>query len=503
MTVAMNDLSSVRPATREFLGVDHQNFIDGLWRPAISGKTLGVVDPSTGRVISHVPDSDSSDVNLAVEAARCALERGDWQQTGPVARERLLHRLADLMEANIGVLTELESIDNGKSAAGAASAELACAIDCLRLMAGMPSKLRATALKPTTPFSQNRELTAYANHLPVGVVGAIVPWNFPTLLLIWKVAPALAAGCTVVLKPAEETPLTALFMARLAAEAGFPPGVLNIVTGYGHTAGAAVSSHPGINKITFTGSTEVGRLVLQAAAGNLKKVSLELGGESPAIVMPDADLDTAIPGAASGIFFNHGQVCTAGSRLFVHRSLFDRVVAGVADIAGKMKVGPGLDPATEIGPLVSRVQQKRVSALIASGKETGAELVAGGDSPTGNGYFVNPTVFANTHSDMKNFHEEICGPVLVASPFDDIEDLITQAKDSPYGLGASIWSRDVALVQQLAPRIRTATVWVNCPNILDAALPFGVFRESERGRKNGVQAVKAYTAKQTVVFPVQ
>ncbi len=502
MTVAMNDLSTIRPATREFLRADHQNFIDGQWQPAISGKTLQVVDPATGRVISHVPDSDSSDVNLAVDAARSALEQRNWQQIKPAGRERLLHRLADLMEANIGVLTELESIDNGKSAAGAAMAELACAIDCLRFMAGIPSKLNGSTLKPSAPFLPDTELLAFANHLPVGVVGAIVPWNFPTLLLVWKIAPALAAGCTIVLKPAEETPLTALFVAKLAAEAGFPPGVLNVVTGYGHTAGAAVSSHPGIDKVTFTGSAEVGRLILQAAAGNLKKVTLELGGKSPAIVMPDADLDIAIPGAASGIFFNHGQVCTAGSRLFVHRSQFDRVVAGIADIAGKMRVGPGLDPATEIGPLVSRVQQERVCAFIASGKKSGAQVVAGGDSPAGNGYFVNPTVFVNTHPDMKNVREEIFGPVLVASPFDDIEDLITQAKDTPYGLGASIWSRNRALVQQLAPRIRTATVWVNCHNILDAALPFGLFRESERGRENGVNAVKAYTEQQTVVFPL-
>tara|TARA_R110001592_G_scaffold363372_1_gene685979 strand:+ start:83921 stop:85417 length:1497 start_codon:yes stop_codon:yes gene_type:complete len=497
----MNDLSTVRPATREFLGADHQNFIDGQWRPAISGKTLQVMDPATGRVISHVPDSDGSDVNLAVDAARSALGQRNWQHIRPAGRERLLHRLADLMETNFGVLTELESIDNGKSAAGAATVELACAIDCLRFMADIPSKLNDTTLKPSAPFLPDTELLACASHLPVGVVGAIVPWNFPTLLLIWKIAPALAAGCTVVLKPAEETPLTALFVAKLAAEAGFPPGVLNVVTGYGHTAGAAVSSHPGIDKVTFTGSAEVGRLILQAAAGNLKKVTLELGGKSPAIVMPDADLDIAIPGAASGIFFNHGQVCTAGSRLFVHRSQFDRVVAGIADIADKMKVGPGLDPATEIGPLVSRVQQERVCAFITSGKKNGAQVVAGGDSPSGNGYFVNPTVFVNTHPDMKNVREEIFGPVLVASPFDDIEDLITQAKDTQYGLGASIWSRNVALVQQLAPRIRTATVWVNCHNILDAALPFGVFRESERGRENGVNAVKAYTEKQTVVFP--
>ncbi len=500
MTVAMNDLSTVRPATRDFLGNEHKNFINGDWRPAIGGKTLAVIDPATGETVSRVADSDAADVNAAVGAARRAFEQRQWQQMKPAARERLLHRLADLMEANIDVLAELESIDNGKSVAVARAVDLPCAIDCLRFMAGMPSKLNGSTLKPSVPFLPDAELFAYANHVPVGVVGAIVPWNFPTLLLTWKIAPALAAGCTVVLKPAEETPLTALFVAKLATEAGFPPGVFNVVTGYGHTAGAAISSHPGIDKVTFTGSTEVGRLILQAATGNLKKVTLELGGKSPAIVMPDADLDIAIPGAASGIFFNHGQVCTAGSRLFVHKSRFDKVVEGIADIARNMKVGPGLHPDTDIGPLVSKVQQDRVCAYIASGRESGAEIIAGGDTPGGGGYFVNPTVFVNTRPDMKIVREEIFGPVLVASPYDDIEDVIAQANDTPYGLGASIWSRDVSMVHRLAPRIRAGTVWVNCHNVIDAALPFGGFKESGWGRENGIDAVKAFTETQTVVL---
>ncbi len=500
MTAAINDLSVIRPATREFLGREHRNFIDGQWCNAASGKTLVVFDPATGQPISRVADSDATDVNLAVDAARRAFEQAAWQRMKPALRERLLHRLADLMEDHIPVLAELESIDNGKSAAVAAAVDLPCAIDCLRFMAGMPSKLNGSTLKPSVPFLPDGELFAYANPVPVGVVGAIVPWNFPTLLLTWKIAPALAAGCTVVLKPAEETPLTALYIAKLAAEAGFPPGVINVVTGYGHTAGAAISGHPGIDKVTFTGSTEVGRLILQAATGNLKKVTLELGGKSPAIVLPDADLDIAIPGAASGIFFNHGQVCTAGSRLYVHRSRFDQVVEGVADIARHMKVGPGLDPANEIGPLVSKVQQERVCAYIASGRDCGAEIIAGGDSPAGDGFFVNPTVFINTRPDMKIVREEIFGPVLVASPYDDIEEVIARANDTPYGLGASIWSRDVSMVHKLAPRIRAGTVWVNCHNVIDAALPFGGFKESGWGRENGVDAVRAYTETQTIVI---
>ena len=500
MTVAMNDLSGIRTATREFLDSQQRNFIDGQWQDAAGGRTLAVVDPATGQAVSHVPDSDGTDVDQAVAAARRAFETSSWQRMKPAQRERLLHRLADLMEANLETLAELESIDNGKSAAIAAAVDLPCAIDCLRFMAGMPSKLNGSTLKPSVPFLPDAELFAYANHVPVGVVGAIVPWNFPTLLLTWKIAPALAAGCTVVLKPAEETPLTALYIARLASEAGFPPGVLNVVTGYGHTAGAAISAHPGIDKVTFTGSTEVGRLILQAATGNLKKVTLELGGKSPAIVMPDADLEIAIPGAASGIFFNHGQVCTAGSRLFVHRSRFDEVVAGIADIARNMKVGPGLDPSTEIGPLVSKIQQERVCAYIASGRESGAEILAGGDTPDSGGFFVNPTVFVNTSPDMKIVREEIFGPVLVAAPYDDIEEVIAQANDTPYGLGASIWSRDVSTVHRLAPRIRAGTVWVNCHNVIDAALPFGGFKESGWGRENGVEAVRSYTETQTVVI---
>jgi phenylacetaldehyde dehydrogenase len=500
MTVAMNDLDSINPATRAFLQATHHNYIDGRWLPAASGKMLAVQDPATGETVTHVADSDAADVELAVAAARQAFESHSWRTMKPALRERLLHRLADLMEANTAVLAELESIDNGKSAAIAGAVDIACAIDCVRFMAGMPSKLNGSTLKPSVPFLPDAELFAWANHVPIGVVGAIIPWNFPTLLFCWKLAPALAAGCSIVMKPAEETPLTALFMAKLVEEAGFPAGIVNVVTGYGHTAGAAISSHPGIDKVTFTGSTEVGRLILQAATGNLKKVTLELGGKSPAIVLPDADLDIAIPGAASGIFFNHGQVCTAGSRLYVHRSIFDRVVEGVADIARNMKVGPGLDPTTEIGPLVSRTQQERVCAYIAAGREGGAEIVAGGTTPDSGGFFVNPTVFVNTRSDMSIVREEIFGPVLVAMPFDDIDEVVAQANDSRFGLAASIWSQDLSLVHKLAPRLRAGTVWVNCHNVIDAALPFGGFKESGWGRENGMDAVKAFTETQTTVI---
>jgi phenylacetaldehyde dehydrogenase len=498
MTVAMNDLNTIRPATREFLAAAHANLIGGSWVPAASGKTLSVVDPATGQEITRVAESDAADIDHAVQAARNAFESAAWRDMKPATRERLMNRLADLMEQNIDTLAELESIDNGKNVAIAKAVDMTCAIDVFRFMAGIPSKLNGATLKPSIPFAPDARFFAYSHPVPVGVVGAIIPWNFPALMIAWKLGPAFAAGCTVVLKPAEETPLTALFIGRLAQEAGFPDGVLNVVTGYGHTAGAALSNHRGVDKVAFTGSTEVGRLILQAASGNLKRVTLELGGKSPAIVMPDADAAVAIPGAASGIFFNHGQTCCAGSRLFVHKSRFDEVVDGVANIARNMKVGPGLDMSTEIGPMVSKVQQDRVCAYIEAGKAEGAELLVGGTRPDSNGFFVNPTVFVNTSNDMKIVREEIFGPVLVAMPYTDLEEVIAWANDTPYGLGASIWTRDVSTVHTLAHRIRSGTVWVNCHNVIDAALPFGGFKESGWGRENGVDAVKAYCETQTV-----
>ncbi|MCZ6828444.1 MAG: aldehyde dehydrogenase family protein [Gammaproteobacteria bacterium] len=498
MTIAMNDLSTTRPATREFLAQEHRLYIDGEWVAAETGKSFAVLDPATGEQVSRAAEGEAADINRAVDAARRAFENRAWQDMKPALRERLLHRLADLMEERTDILAELDSIDNGKTVGIAGGVDIPCAIDCFRFMAGIPSKLQGSTLKPSVPFMPDGKFFAYTNHVPVGVVGAIIPWNFPTLLAAWKLAPALAAGCTVVLKPAEETPLTALYLAQLAEEAGFPTGVLNVVTGFGHTAGAALASHPGVDKVTFTGSTEVGRLILQAATGNLKKVTLELGGKSPAIVLPDADMDIAIPGAASAIFFNHGQTCCAGSRLYVHKSCFDQVIAGVAEIAKAMKVGPGLDPLTEIGPMVSRVQQERVHSYIESGKEQGAEVVAGGTVPQGGGYFVNPTVFVNTRPDMRIVSEEIFGPVLVAMPYSDLDEVLAEANNSDYGLSASIWSRDVATIHTLAPKLRAGTVWVNCHNIIDAALPFGGFKQSGWGRENGVDAVTAFTETQAV-----
>jgi phenylacetaldehyde dehydrogenase len=339
------------------------------------------------------------------------------------------------------------------------------------------------------------EYLSYTVREPVGVVGQIIPWNFPLLMACWKIAPALAAGCTIVLKAAEQTPLTALRLGELIQEAGFPPGVVNILTGFGETAGAALAAHPDVDKVAFTGSTEVGKLIVQAAAGNLKKVSLELGGKSPAIILADADLDLAIAGAANAIFFNHGQCCCAGSRLYAHKEVYDKVVAGVADIAGKIKVGAGLDPATEMGPLVSDEQFARVTSYIEDGRRTGAKIAVGGNRVGNLGYFVAPTVLENTTPDMKVIREEIFGPVVCATPFDDddLDRIAKQANDTIYGLAASVWTRNGGTAHKLASRIRSGTVWINCHNVFDASLPFGGFKQSGWGREMGEEVFNNYT----------
>ena len=474
-----------------FLNREAGMLIDGKLVQAASGKTFPVYNPASGTVIANVPEADKADVDLAVAAARRAFDDGVWAKIGPSGRGKMLWKLADLIERNLEELAELESIDNGKPYAVARVADLPLAVDMFRYMAGWATKITGMQL----PLSLPGEYLSYTVREPVGVVGQIIPWNFPLLMAAWKLAPALAAGCTVVLKAAEQTPMSALRLAELFQEAGFPNGVVNILTGFGETAGAAIAAHPDVDKVAFTGSTEVGKLIVKAAAGNLKKVTLELGGKSPAIILPDADLDLAIAGAANAIFFNHGQCCSAGSRLYAHQSVYDRVVAGVADIAGKIKVGPGLDPVTEMGPLVSDDQFSRVTGYIEDGRRSGAQVAAGGNRVGNLGYFVAPTVLEKTTPDMKVIQEEIFGPVVCAQPFDDdgLEAIAKRANDSIYGLAASVWTRNGGTAHKLASRIRSGTVWINCHNVFDASLPFGGYKQSGWGREMGAEVLHNYT----------
>ena len=477
-------------AARAFIARPHKLLIDGRWVAAQSGKTFAVSDPASGAQIAQVAEGGAADVDAAVAAARRAFEEGDWPRMKPIDRGRMVWKLGDLLEAHADELAELEALDNGKPIRDARNVDLPFSCELLRYMAGWATKITGQSI----PISAPGEWHAYSTREPVGVVGQIIPWNFPLMMAVWKIAPALATGCTIVLKPAEQTPLTAIRLGELIMEAGFPPGVVNIITGDG-TAGAAIAAHPDVDKVAFTGSTEVGKLIVQAAAGNLKKVSLELGGKSPAFVFPDADLSVAIPGTASGIFFNMGQCCTAGSRLFVHERIFDKMMTGLADEAAKIKIGPGLDPATQMGPLVSDEQFQRVSGFLESGRQQGAEFIAGGKRHGNEGYFIEPTVLARTSPEMKVVREEIFGPVVCAMPYndDDLDRIAKQGNATEYGLAASIWTRDIGIAHKLARKLKAGSVWINVHNFNDVALPFGGYKQSGWGREMGYEAIEMYT----------
>jgi phenylacetaldehyde dehydrogenase len=410
----------------------------------------------------------------------------------PSDRGRLIWKIGDLILEHADELAQLESLDNGKPVAVARGADVPLAADLFHYMAGWATKIEGNTIDISVPYMPGANFHSYTLREPIGVVGQIIPWNFPLLMAAWKLGPALTTGNCVVLKPAEQTPLTALRLAELIAEAGIPDGVVNVVPGYGETAGAALAAHDDVDKVAFTGSTEVGKLIVQAAAGNLKKLTLELGGKSPNIVFDDADT-SAVEGAANAIFFNHGQCCVAGSRLFVQEDKFDEVVNGVAEIAKGIKLGAGMDSGTQMGPLVSEEQFRRVTGFLESGREDGATTLAGGGRFGERGYFVEPTVITNTRPEMKIVREEIFGPVVVAAPLRTLDEIAAEASDSSYGLGAGIWTKDISKAHALAKKLRAGTVWINCYNVFDASLPFGGYKQSGWGREMGHEVLNNYT----------
>src|SRR5277367_4176533 len=483
---------TVDRTVEEFTAAPRKLFINGQWVDAASGKTFETLNPATGETLARVAEGGAEDIDRAVRAARKAFEEGPWSRMTPSERGRIIWRIGDLILEHAEELAQLESLDNGKPYAVALGADVTLAADMFHYMAGWATKIEGNSINISVPYMPGANFHSYTLREPVGVVGQIIPWNFPLLMAAWKLGPALTTGNTVILKPAEQTPLTALFLARLIAEAGVPDGVVNVVTGFGETAGAALAAHPLVDKVAFTGSTEVGRLIVHAAAGNLKKVSLELGGKSPNIVFDDASPE-AVAGAANAIFFNHGQCCVAGSRLYVQQSRFDEVVEGVSEIAKSIKLGPGMSADTQMGPLVSDEQLSRVTGYLESGRADGATAVTGGGRWGDRGYFVEPTVITGTRPDMKIVREEIFGPVVVAAPFQSLDDIAAAANDSDYGLGAGIWTKDISKAHALAKKLRAGTVWINCYNVFDASLPFGGYKQSGWGREMGHEVLEAYT----------
>ncbi|MBK5506383.1 aldehyde dehydrogenase DhaS [Bacillus sp. TH12] len=476
----------------KFLQGTKKLYVNGAFIESASGKTFKTPNPAIGETLAIVAEAGREDIHKAVVAARMAFDEGPWSRMSTAERSRLMYKLADLMEEHKEELAQLETLDNGKPIRETMAADIPLAIEHMRYYAGWATKI----VGQTIPVSG--DYFNYTRHEAVGVVGQIIPWNFPLLMAMWKMGAALATGCTIVLKPAEQTPLSALYLAELIEEAGFPKGVINIVPGFGESAGQALVNHPLVDKIAFTGSTPVGKQIMRQASESLKRVTLELGGKSPNIILPDADLSRAIPGALSGVMFNQGQVCSAGSRLFIPKKMYDNVMADLVLYSKKLNQGAGLNPETTIGPLVSEEQQKRVMSYIEKGIEEGAEVLCGGSNPFDQGYFVSPTVFADVNDEMTIAKEEIFGPVISAIPFNDIDEVIERANKSQFGLAAGVWTENVKTAHYVASKVRAGTVWVNCYNVFDAASPFGGFKQSGLGREMGSYALNNYTEVKSV-----
>ena len=485
--------TAVAPQTSKLPPIRHTEcFIGGKWTPSVSGKTFETVNPATEEVIAQVAEGDKTDVDLAAKAARAAFETGEWSKMDARDRGRLMYKLADLLESEIDELAALESLDNGKPIRDSRAADLPLTIDCLRYYAGFADKIHGQ----TIPIRGNH--FCYLRREPVGVAGQIIPWNFPMLMVAWKWGPALAAGCTIVMKPAEQTPLTCLRMARLAQKAGIPDGVINVVPGYGPTAGAAVVKHPEVDKVAFTGSGEVARIIMRDASEQLKRLTFELGGKSPNIIFADSDLDVAAAQAHFGLYFNQGQCCCAGSRVFVEDRVYDKFIDKIVSMNKTRKLGNPLDPTTEQGPQVDQEQFNKIMKYIDLGQEQGAQMLTGGKRFGERGYFIEPTLFADVKDDMKIAQEEIFGPVMSVLRFKDLDEIIARANKTCFGLAAAVWTRDVAKAHYVASKVKAGTVWVNCYDVFDAAAPFGGYKMSGMGRELGEKGLDAYLESKTV-----
>ncbi|WP_374049123.1 aldehyde dehydrogenase family protein [Neobacillus sp. OS1-32] len=482
----VNQVQELSNRVIEFLKGTKKLYINGKFVESVSLKMFDTYNPATGEVLASVYEAGVEDINQAVKAAKDAFEKGRWSTMRPADRGHLIYKLADLIEEHKEELAQLDSLDNGKPINETRAVDLPGTIEQFRYFAGWATK----NMGQTIPVSDS--FLNYTRHEPVGVVGQIIPFNYPINMLSWKVAPALAAGCTIVLKPAEQTPLSAIYFAELVEKAGFPAGVVNIVPGFGEIAGNALVEHPNVDKISFTGSTKVGKKIMKKAADTMKRLTLELGEKSPNIILPDADLEKAIPGVFNGIMFNQGEVCSAGSRVYVHRSQYDEVVAGMVELARQVKLGNGLDEETTMGPLVSKKQQERVSEFINIGVKEGAKIAFGGGK-SDTGYFIEPTIFVDVEENMNIAREEIFGPVVVVMAYDSVEEAVERANNSPYGLGAGIWTENVKTAHKVANQIKSGSVWINCYDAIDPASPFGGYKQSGFGRDLSAYALESYT----------